>query len=98
MRPSGARIPRTPEGRSVMTRWVRLLIVGAAALVVAAVSATAAPAASSVGVDIKLVELLKAPPYTLPTCPDIGVNVNCGTGEFRPFGQASEIVSINACG
>jgi hypothetical protein len=83
-----------------MTRWVRLLVVGTAALVVAAMSATAtaAPAASSVEVNIKLVELLKAPPYTFPTCPDIGEDVNCGSGEFRPFGQASEIVSINACG
>jgi hypothetical protein len=81
-----------------MTRWVRLLVVGTAALVVAAMSATAAPAASSVAVTIKLVEPLKAPPFTSPTCPDIGVDVNCGTGEFRPFGQASEIVSIGACG
>ena len=81
-----------------MTRWVRLLVVGTSALDVAAVAATAAPAASSVGVSIKLVELLKAPPYTFPTCPDIGVDVNCGSGEFRPFGRASEIVSINACG
>ena len=80
-----------------MTRWVRLLVVGATALV-AAVSATAAPAASSVAVTIKLVELLKAPPFTFPNCPDIGVDVNCGRGEFRPFGRASEVVSINACG
>ena len=81
-----------------MTRLVRLLVVGTAALVVAAMAATAASAASSVAVSIKLVELLKAPPYTFPTCPDIGKDVNCGSGEFRPFGQASEIVSINACG
>ena len=80
-----------------MTRWIRLLVFGTAALVVA-VSATAAPAASSVAVSIKLVELLKAPPYTFPICPDIGKDVNCGSGEFRPFGRASEIVSINACG
>ena len=80
-----------------MTRWVRLLVVGATALV-AAVSATAAPAASSVAVTIKLVELLKAPPFTFPNCPDIGVEFNCGRGEFRPFGRASEVVSINACG
>ena len=39
-------------------------------------------------------ELLKAPPYTFPTCPDIGKDVNCGSGEFRPFGQASEIGSL----
>jgi len=81
-----------------MTRWTRLLAVGSAALVVAAVAATATPAASSVPVSIKLVELLKAPPYIFPTCPDIGQDVNCGSGELRPFGRASEIVSINACG
>jgi hypothetical protein len=61
-------------------------------------SAIAAPAASVVAVTIKLVEPLKAPLFTFPTCPDIGVAVNCGTGEFRPFGQANEIVSIGACG
>jgi hypothetical protein len=81
-----------------MTRSVRLLVVGTATVLAVAASATAAPAASSVGVSIKLVESLKAPPYTFPTCPDIGEDVNCGTGEFRPFGQATEIVSINACG
>ena len=78
-------------------RSLRLLMVGAAVLIAAA-SATAAPASSSVAVTIKLVEPLKAPPLTFPTCPDIGVDVNCGTGEFRPFGQAREIVSIGACG
>jgi hypothetical protein len=81
-----------------MTRWLRLLVVGTAALVAAAVSAGAAPAASSVAISIKLVELLKAPPFTFPACPDIGQDVNCGSGEFRPFGRSSEIVSINACG
>jgi hypothetical protein len=78
-------------------RSLRLLMAGAAVLIAAA-SATAVPASSSVAVTIKLVEPLKAPPFTFPTCPDIGVDVNCGTGEFRPFGQASEIVSINVCG
>jgi hypothetical protein len=81
-----------------MKRLVRLLVVGTAVLLAVAMSVTAAPAASSVPVSIKLVELLKAPPYTFPTCPDIGVDVNCGSGEFRPFGQATEIVSINGCG
>jgi hypothetical protein len=75
-----------------------LLLIAGAAVLVAAASATAAPASSSVPVTIKLVEALKAPPLTFPTCPDIGVDVNCGTGEFRPFGQATEIVSIDACG
>jgi hypothetical protein len=78
-------------------RSLRLLMAGAAVLI-AAVSATAAPASSSVAVTIKLVEPLEAPPFTFPTCPDVGVDVNCGTGEFRPFGQASEVVSIGACG
>ena len=80
-----------------MTRSLRILAAAAAVLIVA-VSATTASAAGSVAVTIKLVEALEAPPFTFPTCPDIGVDVNCGTGEFRPFGQASEIVSINACG
>jgi hypothetical protein len=77
---------------------IRYLLATALVGLVAATVVTTTPAASGVGVTIKLVEPLKAPPYTFPTCPDIGVDVNCGTGEFRPFGQASEIVSINACG
>jgi len=80
-----------------VTRSVRLVVIGAAALLAAACAA-ASQASSSVTVTFKLVELLKAPPYTFPTCPDIGPDVNCGSGELRPFGRATEIVSINACG
>jgi hypothetical protein len=77
---------------------MRYLLAAVLVGLVAATVVATAPAATGVGVTIKFVELLKAPPYTFPTCPDIGVDVNCGTGEFRPFGRASEIVSINACG
>jgi hypothetical protein len=79
-------------------RTTRYLLAAVLVGLVAATVVATAPAATGVGVTIKLVELLKAPPYTFPTCPDIGADVNCGTGEFRPFGLASEIVSINACG
>lgn len=74
------------------------LLMAAAAVLIAAASATAAPGSSSVAITIKLVEPLKAPPFTFPTCPDIGVSVNCGAGELRPFGHADGIVSIGACG
>jgi hypothetical protein len=72
----------------------------AAALVglVATVFVTTAPAATGVGVTVKLVEPLRGGPIGTATCPDIGLSVNCGNGEFRPFGQAREIVSIGACG
>jgi hypothetical protein len=79
-------------------RTMRYVLAAVLVGLAAATVVSTAPAATGVGVTIKLVELLKAPPYTFPTCPDIGVDVNCGTGEFRPFGQASEIVSIDACG
>lgn len=79
-------------------RTVRYLFAAVLVGLVAATLVATAPAATGLGVTVKLVEPLKAPPYTFPTCPDIGVDVNCGTGEFRPFGQASEIVSIGACG
>lgn len=79
-------------------RTMRYLFAAVLVALVAATVVATAPAATGVGVTVKLVELLKAPPYTFPTCPDIGVDVNCGTGEFRPFGRATEIVSINACG
>jgi hypothetical protein len=83
--------------RRVTMRSLRLLVAGAAVLV-AAVSVTAAPAANSTAVTIKLVEPLKAGPIGNESCPDIGLSVNCGNGEARPFGQASEIVSLGACG
>jgi len=79
-------------------RTMRYLLATVLVGLAAATVVSTAPAATGVGVTIKLVELLKAPPYTFPTCPDIGVDVNCGTGEFRPFGRTSEIVSIDACG
>jgi hypothetical protein len=77
---------------------MRLLQLVAVAAMLAAFGAVAAPAATGVPVSLHIVESLKAPPFTFPTCPDIGVDVNCGTGELLPFGRADSIVSINACG
>ena len=78
-------------------RKLHVLAALAAAFMIAAVAATTSQAATTVPVTIKLVEALRAPSLT-NGCPDIGIDVNCGTGEFRPFGQADSIVSINACG
>ena len=77
---------------------MRLLQLVAVAAVVAAIGAVAAPAATTVPVNLHVVESLKAPPLTFPTCPDIGLDVNCGTGEFLPFGRVHSIVSIGVCG
>jgi hypothetical protein len=78
-------------------RKLHVLAALTAAFMVAAVAATTAQAATPVPVTIKLVEALRAPSLT-NGCPDIGVDVNCGTGELKPFGQADSIVSINGCG
>ena len=77
---------------------MRLLQLFGVAAVVAAVAAVAAPAATGVPVRLHVVESLKAPPLTFPACPDIGLDVNCGTGELRPFGRVDSIVSIGGCG
>jgi hypothetical protein len=77
---------------------MRLRQLVAVAAVVAAIGAVAAAPATGVPVSLHVVESLKAPPFTFPTCPDIGLDVNCGTGEFRPFGRVDSIVSIGACG
>jgi len=77
---------------------MRLLQLVAVAAVVAAIGAVAAPAATGVPVNLHVVESLKAPPFTFPTCPDIGIDVNCGTGELLPFGRVHSIVSIGVCG
>jgi hypothetical protein len=88
----------TTHSRRIEMRTFRLVLAGAAVLVVAGLSAVAAPAATSVSVSVKLVEALKAGPIGTQTCPDIGVDVNCGSGEVRPFGRATSIVSIGVCG
>lgn len=77
---------------------MRVLQLVAVASMIAAVSAVAAPAATGVPVDLHVAESLKAPPLTFPVCPDIGLDVNCGTGQLRPFGRVASIVSIGACG
>ena len=61
----------------------------------------AAAATTTVSVSMTLAEsaapLRAGWPGSEP-CPDIGIDVNCGTGEVIPFGQATEIVSIGVCG
>jgi hypothetical protein len=72
-----------------------------AAIGVATFAAMPAAAATTVSVSMTFAEsaapLRAGWPGSEP-CPDIGLNVNCGTGEAIPFGQATEIVSIAACG
>jgi len=45
-----------------------------------------------------LAEPLKAGTPGNSVCPDIGIAVNCGSGEVRPFGHATEEVNIGVCG
>lgn len=65
-------------------------MVGTAALVVVAVSATAAPAAKSVEVTIKLVEPLTAGPIGNESCPDHAPMMTDGpeAGRFRGTEEA----------
>jgi hypothetical protein len=71
------------------------------AIGVATFAAMPAAAATTVSVSMTLAEsanpLRAGWPGSEP-CPDIGLDVNCGTGEVIPFGHATEIVSIGACG
>ena len=63
-----------------------------------ALAAMPASAATSVSVSMTLIEPLKAGWPGSEPCPDIGIDVNCGSGEVIPFGHATQIVSIGACG
>ena len=74
-----------------------ILAFGIVAIAVAAVAATAA-AATPVSVSMTLTEPLRSGWPGSEPCPDIGIGVNCGSGEVRPFGHATQIVSIGACG
>jgi hypothetical protein len=82
-------------------RKLALAIGTLAAIGVATFAAMPAAAATSVPVSMTLAEsaapLRAGWPGSEP-CPDIGLDVNCGTGEVIPFGHATEIVSIGACG
>jgi hypothetical protein len=82
-------------------RKVAFAISTLAAIGVATFAAMPAAAATTVSVSMTLTEsadpLRAGWPGSEP-CPDIGLSVNCGTGEVIPFGHAIEIVSIGACG
>ena len=77
---------------------LRLAVATVAVAALAAVAATAAGAATAVAVSMTLVEPLKAGWPGSEPCPDIGIDVNCGSGEVTPFGHARAIVWINGCG
>ena len=74
------------------------LVIGVVSIGLAAVAATTAAATTSVSVSMTFTEPLKPGWPGSEPCPDIGIGVNCGSGEVRPFGHATQIVSIGACG
>ena len=69
-----------------------------AAIVIVAVAAMPAAAVTSVPVKLTFAEPLRAGWPGSEPCPNIGSDVNCGSGEVIPFGHATQIVSIGACG
>jgi len=75
----------------------RLLLVGGL-LALSLVFASQAVAATTVSVSMTLAEPLKAGTPGNSVCPDIGIAVNCGSGEVLPFGHATEEVNIGVCG
>jgi hypothetical protein len=75
----------------------RFLLVGGL-LALSLVVASQAVAATTVSVSMTLAEPLKAGTPGNSVCPDIGIAVNCGSGEVLPFGHATEEVNIGVCG
>jgi hypothetical protein len=75
----------------------RLLLVGGL-LAISLFVASQAAAATTVLVSMTLAEPLKAGTPGNSVCPDIGLAVNCGSGEVLPFGHATEEVNIGVCG
>ena len=75
----------------------RLLLLGGL-LAISLVLVAQAIAATTVSVTMTLAEPLKAGTPGNSVCPDIGIAVNCGSGEVRPFGHATEEVNIGVCG
>jgi hypothetical protein len=73
-----------------------LVVVGMVAI--SLVGASQAIAATTVPVSMTLTEPLKAGTPGNSVCPDIGIAVNCGSGEVLPFGHATEEVNIGVCG
>ena len=81
----------------VRLRHLRIALAGAVVLAVV-VPALGLAAGPSVPVRMTLTEPLKAGWPGAEPCPDVGIDVNCGSGEVIPFGHATHIVSIGACG
>jgi hypothetical protein len=75
----------------------RLLLVGGL-LAISLVLASQAIAATTVSVSMTLAEPLKGGTPGNSLCPDIGIAVNCGSGEVLPFGHATDEVNIGVCG
>jgi hypothetical protein len=75
----------------------KLLLVGGL-LAISLVVVSQAIAATTVPVSMTLAEPLKAGTPGNSVCPDIGLAVNCGSGEVHPFGHATEEVNIGVCG
>ena len=68
------------------------------AIAVGALAAMPAGASTAVPVKMTFAEPLRSGWPGSEPCPDIGIDFNCGSGELSPFGHATEIVSIGACG
>src|SRR5215218_750295 len=77
---------------------LRLGLATLALAALATVIVASASSSSTVPVSMTLVEPLKAGWPGQDPCPDIGIDVNCGSAEVTPFGRARAIVSINGCG
>ena len=77
---------------------MRRLLFVAGLLSIALVIVSHALAATTVAVSMNLAEPLNAGTPGSTACPDIGLAFNCGSGEVRPFGQATEEVNIGVCG
>ena len=77
---------------------MRRLLLVAGLVAISLVLASQAVAATAVPVSMTLVEPLKAGTPGNSVCPDIGIAVNCWSGEVFPFGHATEEVNIGVCG
>lgn len=77
---------------------MRRVLLIAGLLSIALVIASPAVAATTVAMSMNLTEPLKAGTPGSSPCPDIGLAVNCGSGEVHPFGHATEEVNIGVCG
>jgi hypothetical protein len=64
----------------------------------AAFASQAAAGTTTVSVSMTLTEPLKAGTPGSSSCPDIGFNFNCGSGEVIPFGHATEEANLGVCG